>query len=77
MGYEVISYSVVGDAGATYKRKRIKQNILNAKDGDIILLHFNHPESEVFLGVQDAIEVLKKENDVKFGVLSDYLKNKE
>ena len=70
MGYKVISYSVLGDAGATFKRERIKQNILNAKDGDIILMHFNHPESEVFLGVKDAIEELR--GSVKFGLISDY-----
>ena len=71
MGYKVISYSVLGDAGATFKRERIKRNILNAHSGDIILMHFNHPGSEVFLGVKDAIEELK--GSVKFGLISDYL----
>lgn len=71
MGYEVISYSVLGDAGATFKRERIKQNILDAQDGDIILMHFNHPESEVFLGVKDAIEELN--GSVKFGLISDFI----
>jgi len=71
MGYKVVSYSVLGDAGATFKRERIKRNILNAQDGDIILMHFNHPESEVFLGVKDAIEELN--GSVKFGLISDFL----
>ena len=71
MGYEVISYSVLGDAGATFGRERIKRNIIDAEDGDIILLHFNHPESEVFLGVKDAIEELK--GNVRFGLISDFL----
>lgn len=75
MGYEVISYSVLGDAGATFKKERISKNIVTAKDGDIILLHFNHPESEIYLGVKNAIEKLREKGDIRFGIISNYLVN--
>lgn len=76
MGYEVISYSVLGDAGATFKKERISQNIVTAKDGDIILLHFNHPESEIYLGVKNAIQKLKEMGNIRFGIISNHLLNK-
>ena len=76
MGYEVISYSVLGDAGATFKKERISKNIVTAKDGDIILLHFNHPESEIFLGVKNAIEKLREKGNIRFGIISNQLGNK-
>ena len=76
MGYKVISYSVLGDAGATFKKERISQNIVTAKDGDIILLHFNHPESEIYLGVKNAIQKLKEMGNIKFGIISNHLLNK-
>ena len=75
MGYEVISYSVLGDAGATFKKERISKNIVTAKDGDIILLHFNHPESEIYLGVKNAIEKLKEMGNIRFGIISNHLTN--
>ena len=73
MGYEVISYSILGDAGATFKKDRISQNIVTAKDGDIILLHFNHPESEIYFGVKNAIEKLKEKGNIRFGIISNHL----
>ena len=73
MGYEVISYSVLGDAGATFKKERISQNIVTAKDGDIILLHFNHPESEIYLGVKNAIQKLKEMGNIRFGIISNHI----
>lgn len=75
MGYEVISYSVLGDAGATFKKERISKNIVTAKDGDIILLHFNHPESEIYLGVKNAIEKLREKGNIRFGIISNQLGN--
>jgi len=76
MGYQVISYSVLGDGGATFTKELIKENILKAKNGDIILLHFNHPESDVFLGVNEAVEELRKMGNIKFGIIYDYLSNR-
>ena len=46
------------------------------KDGDIILLHFNHPESEIYLGVKNAIQKLKEMGNIRFGIISNHLLNK-
>ena len=66
----------MGDAGATFKKERISKNIVTAKDGDIILLHFNHPESEIYLGVKNAIQKLKEMGNIRFGIISNHLSNK-
>lgn len=73
MGYKMISYSVLGDAGATFKKERISNNILTAKSGDIILMHFNHPESEVDEGVKSAIKKLQADKSVRFARLGEFL----
>jgi len=58
-GVEIGGFSVLGDAGATYSAEKVAHQITNAKSGDIILLHMNHPESGTREGVKEAIEKLK------------------
>jgi peptidoglycan/xylan/chitin deacetylase (PgdA/CDA1 family) len=65
LGYKIVSYSVLGDAGATLNRKQVKQALITAPAGAIIILHMNHPESETAEGVMDAIPIMKK-NGFKF-----------
>jgi peptidoglycan/xylan/chitin deacetylase (PgdA/CDA1 family) len=72
-GYEFISYTVAGDFGATLISNRVAEKIINSNNGDIILLHINHPESGTGKGVIKAIETIAE--SVKFGKLSDYEKN--
>lgn len=55
----VAGFSVLGDAGATYSRQQVKQALLSATAGDIVILHMNHPESGTAEGLIDAIAVLK------------------
>jgi peptidoglycan/xylan/chitin deacetylase (PgdA/CDA1 family) len=71
LGYEVVNFSVLGDAGATYSKKRVKEALLNAPPSSIILMHMSHPEGETAEGLIEAIPKLKKRG-FKFVRLSDY-----
>lgn len=71
LGYEVAGFSVLGDCGATYSRKQVKNALLSATAGSMIICHMNHPEKETAEGVIEAIPELKKRG-FKFVKLSDY-----
>jgi peptidoglycan/xylan/chitin deacetylase (PgdA/CDA1 family) len=60
LGYEVVHFSVQGDAGATYSKTQVKEALWNAPSSSIILMHMNHPEGETAKGVIEAIPELKK-----------------
>ena len=60
LGYEVVNFSVRGDAGATYTKFQVKEALLNAQPCSIILMHMNHPEGETAEGVIEAIPELTK-----------------
>ncbi len=70
LGHQVAGFSVLGDAGATYKREEVKKALLNATPGAIIIAHMNHPESGTGPGIMDAVPELKKRG-FKFVRLSD------
>jgi peptidoglycan/xylan/chitin deacetylase (PgdA/CDA1 family) len=69
--HQVIGYSILGDAGATYTAKQVENAFLTAKNGDITIAHFNHPEAQTREGMIRAIEKLKADG-YKFAKLSDY-----
>jgi len=58
LGYEVIGWDVVGDAGATYSKKDVIEALLGASPGSIVVLHMNHPEGETAEGVMAAVPEL-------------------
>lgn len=60
LGQEVIGFSILGDAGATYRKEQVKAALLKATPGDIVILHMNHPEGETAAGVIAAIPELKR-----------------
>lgn len=70
LGQMVAGFSLLGDAGATFSREKVRTALLAAKSGDIAILHFNHPESGTAAGIMDAIPELKKRG-FKFVRLSD------
>jgi peptidoglycan/xylan/chitin deacetylase (PgdA/CDA1 family) len=70
LGYMVAGFSVLGDAGATYTREQVKDALLTAPPGAIVILHMNHPEGQTCQGVMDAIPELKKRG-VRFVTLSE------
>ena len=70
LGHEVVGFSVLGDAGATYNRKQVRDALLGVKPGDIVILHFNHPESGTAEGLREALPELKRRG-YRFVRLSD------
>ncbi len=71
LGYQVVNFSVLGDAGATYSKRRVKEALWNAPPSSILLLHMNHPESETVEGLIEAIPELKGRG-FRFVKLSEY-----
>lgn len=70
LGQQVAGFSLLGDAGATYSSQQVKTALLASKAGDIVIMHFNHPESGTAAGVIAAIPELKKRG-YRFVKLSD------
>jgi peptidoglycan/xylan/chitin deacetylase (PgdA/CDA1 family) len=71
LGHEVIGFSILGDAGATYRAEQVKAALLKAVPGDIALLHMNHPAGQTAAGVIAALPELKRRG-FRFVKLSDY-----
>lgn len=67
----VVGFTILGDAGATYRREQVKSALLKATPGDIALLHMNHPESGTAAGVMDAVPELLRRG-FRFVTLSEY-----
>jgi peptidoglycan/xylan/chitin deacetylase (PgdA/CDA1 family) len=60
LGYQVVTFRILGDAGATYSKRRVKEALSNAPPSSIILLHMNHPEGETAEGLIEAVPELKR-----------------
>lgn len=71
LGYTIAGYSVLGDAGGTFNREQVREAVLSARTGDIILCHMNRPEGDTAEGLEDAIPVLI-EKGYEFVLLSEY-----
>lgn len=71
LGHEVIGFSVLGDAGATFSAAQVKTALLGSKAGDIIIAHMNHPKAGTGPGILAAVPELKKRG-FRFVRLSDY-----
>lgn len=69
-GVEIGGFAIVADAGATLPSEEVARRIKNAQSGDIVIAHFNHPESGTRQGVIEAVNALKKEG-FEFVRLSD------
>ena len=61
LGFEVVTFGVLGDGGATYSKHKVKEVLWNASPGSIILMHMNHPEGETREGLIDAVPQLKNQ----------------
>ncbi|PFG12547.1 polysaccharide deacetylase family protein [Bacillus sp. es.036] len=60
LGVQIVNYTILGDAGATYNAQQVNDALLQAQSGDIALLHMNQPTSGTAEGVEKAIPVLQK-----------------
>lgn len=58
LGYEVVNFNILGDAGATYTSGQVSQALLAAEPGSIALLHMNQPTSGTAEGVREAVPQL-------------------
>jgi peptidoglycan/xylan/chitin deacetylase (PgdA/CDA1 family) len=71
LGYDVVNFSIRGDAGARYSKNQVKEALLHAPPSSVILMHMNHPAGETAEGIVEAIPELKKRG-FKFVKLSEY-----
>jgi peptidoglycan/xylan/chitin deacetylase (PgdA/CDA1 family) len=71
LGYEVIGFNVLGDAGATYSKEQVENALLKAEPGAIVIMHMNHPEGQTAAGAFAALPELKRRG-FRFVKLSDY-----
>lgn len=69
--HEVIGFSILGDAGATFSKEKVENAFLSAKKGEIVIIHMNHPQSRTADGTIKAIKELKQKG-FRFVRLSDY-----
>lgn len=59
-GARIAGYSMAGDAGATLGRAATARRISSARDGEVILVHVNHPGRAAGAGVVDGVLALKR-----------------
>ncbi len=72
-GFKVIGYDAVTDGGGSLSSEQIKNNILNAASGSIIVISINADHPNIAKGLQAALdEINAKQLPVKFEKLSDY-----
>ena len=71
LGYDVAGYSVIGDGGASFSRGDVRNALLGAPAGSIVILHMNQPAGETAEGLMAAVPELRKKG-VEFVKLSDH-----
>ncbi len=71
LNHQVIGFSILGDGGATFSKEKVENAFLKAKNGEIAIIHMNHPLSQTADGTIKVINELKKKG-FKFVRLSDY-----
>ena len=59
MGQELVSFTINGDAGASYAASTVATEVAKAKPGDIVISHMNHPGGGTAPGYAKAIPALK------------------
>lgn len=59
LGEAAAGFAVNGDGGTGYTRRQVKEALLKAPNGAIVLLHMNHPSGETAEGVMDAVPLLR------------------
>lgn len=55
MGYKIAGFNVVGDGGATYSLQKILKIGKKVESGDILIYHFNKPQSSTRQGLEILI----------------------
>ncbi|NDL57338.1 polysaccharide deacetylase family protein [Phytoactinopolyspora mesophila] len=71
LGFEVVNYDVLGDAGATFSAEQVSAALTAAQPGSVALLHMNHPGSGTAEGVARAVPELRARG-FEFARLGDH-----
>lgn len=58
LGCKAAGFSIIGDAGATLPATQVAARLRAARDGDIVILHFNRPKSGTREGLREALPEL-------------------
>ena len=48
-----------GDGGAGFSRTQVRDALVKAPSGAIVLMHMNHPGGQTAEGVMDAVPILR------------------
>lgn len=64
MGFKIAGFAITVDEGATLPADKVYRKTLQAKSGDILLAHMNHPEKETYEGLKPALLELRKQGFV-------------
>ena len=59
LGERFVSFSVNGDAGATFTHEQVRTTVASAPAGSIVICHMNHPDGGTARGIADAIPLLQ------------------
>jgi peptidoglycan/xylan/chitin deacetylase (PgdA/CDA1 family) len=73
LGERFVSFSVNGDAGATFTPDQVRLAVTAAGPGSIVICHMNHPEAGTARGIAEAIPRLLA-SGYRFVRLSDELR---
>lgn len=71
LGYQVVNFNVLGDAGATWPQEKVREALLRAEPGSIVIMHMNQPRSHTAAGLKEAVPLLR-EKGFRFVKLSEY-----
>ena len=52
---KAVGFSIIGDAGGTLPASKVAAALRGARDGDIVILHFNRPKSGTYEGLAQAL----------------------
>jgi peptidoglycan/xylan/chitin deacetylase (PgdA/CDA1 family) len=73
MGVRLVTFSVNGDAGATFTSGEVRRAVTGAPGGSVVIGHMNHPESGTADGITAAVPYLLA-SGYRFVRLSDELR---
>ncbi len=59
LGFKIAGYSLNGDVGASLPAKAVADRIGSARDGDVIVAHFNQPKRASGPGVVEGVKRLR------------------
>lgn len=59
LGEAAAGFAVNGDGGTGFSRAQVRDALVKARSGSIVLLHMNHPSSHTAEGIMDAVPILR------------------